>query len=75
MAKRKKLNDINKNNNNDKFYNLALTQINFRPLIYQGLINGKPDIDSIFLLNKIKHLILFLMNNILYYIFRKIMFL
>lgn len=26
-----KLNDINKNNNNDKFYNLASTQINFTP--------------------------------------------
>ena len=49
-----KLNDINKNNNNDKFYNLASTQINFRPLIYQGLINGKPDIDSIFLLTRIE---------------------
>ena len=42
-----RLSDIGKNNNCE-LINLVLTQTKIKPLIYQGLINGEPDIDSIF---------------------------
>lgn len=44
--------DINKND--IEYLSLASTHINLKPLIYQGLINGKPDVDSIFLLTRIE---------------------
>ena len=42
-----RLEDIGKNNNCE-LINLVLNQTIISPLIYQGLINGEPDIDSIF---------------------------
>ena len=49
------LKDLSKNNNDKKcFFNLASNQINLKPLIYQNLINGLPDIDYIFYLTRIK---------------------
>lgn len=42
-----RLEDIGKNNNWE-LINLVLNQTIINPLIYQGLINGEPDIDSIF---------------------------
>ena len=47
-----RLNNINKDYNNNIFINLASSQINLKPLIYQGLINGESDIDSIFFLTR-----------------------
>ena len=44
------LNDIGYNNN--IFFNYELTQIKVKPLIYQGLLNGEPDIDEIFLMTR-----------------------
>ena len=46
-----RLNNINKDHNNI-YINLASTQINLKPLIYQGLINGESDIDSYFVLTR-----------------------
>ena len=40
-----RLRDIGKDFNN-KFFNVGSNQINLKPLIYQGLINVEPDIDS-----------------------------
>jgi len=47
-----RLKDIGKEDNNI-FYNLTSTQINLRPLIYQGLINGEADVDSLFIQTRI----------------------
>ena len=46
--------DIGKHHNIE-FLNVVLTQTKIKPLIYQGLINGKPDIDSIFLQTRIEN--------------------
>ena len=43
-----RLNDIGKDANN-KFYILNPFNLLLKPLIYQGIINGFPDVDSIFL--------------------------
>lgn len=40
------LNDIGYDNN--EFFNYALTQIKLKPLIYEYLINGEPDMDELF---------------------------
>ena len=37
----------------NEYLNLASNQVKLNPLIYQGIINGKPDVDSIFLLTRI----------------------
>ena len=47
------LKDLNKDDNTT-FFNLASTQINLEPLIYQGLINGISDLDAIFLFTRIE---------------------
>ena len=49
------LRDLFKKNNGKMFFNLASNQINLKPLIYQNLINGLPDIDYIFYLTRIKN--------------------
>ena len=49
------LRDLFKKNNGNIFFNLASNQINLKPLIYQNLINGLPDIDYIFYLTRIKN--------------------
>ena len=46
-----RLNNLNIDLNNI-YINLASSQINLKPLIYQGLINGEPDIDSFFFLTR-----------------------
>jgi len=46
-----RLNSLNKDYNNT-YINLASSQINLKPLIYQGLINGESDIDSFFFLTR-----------------------
>ena len=46
-----RLNNINKDHNNI-YINLASTQINLKPFIYQGLINGESDINSYFFLTR-----------------------
>ena len=46
-----RLNNFNKDYN-VIYINLASNQINLKPLIYQGLINGESDIDSIFFLTR-----------------------
>lgn len=48
-----RLNDIGKDYNN-KFYNIKSNQLLLKPLIFQGLINGIPDVDSIFIQTRIK---------------------
>ena len=48
-----KLKDIGKDNTN-QFINIASKQLNLKPLIFQGLINGEPDLDSIFLQTRIQ---------------------
>ena len=48
-----RLSDIGKNNN--KFYILNHHHLLLKPLIYQGLINNFPDVDSIFLQTEIQH--------------------
>ena len=64
------LNDIAYDNN--EFFNYAFTQIKLKPLIYQGLINGEPDTDSIFIQTRKKKKapidILFTDNDPLLYI-------
>ena len=47
-----RLNDIGKEYNN-KFLLINSTKLNLKPLIYQGLINGIPDLDSIYPQTKI----------------------
>ena len=37
----------------NEYLNLASSQVKLNPLVYQGIINGKPDVDSIFLLTRI----------------------
>ena len=49
-----RLGDISKNSINE-FISLVLTQTNIKPLVYQRLINGEPDIDSIFIKTRIKN--------------------
>ena len=49
------LRDLFQKNHGNTFFNLASNQINLRPLIYQNLINGLPDIDYIFYLTRIKN--------------------
>lgn len=44
------LNDIGYDNN--IFFNYELKQIKLKPLIYQGLLNGEPDIDEIFFMTR-----------------------
>ena len=41
-----RISDIGENENN-KYYILNSSQLSIKPLIFQGLINGNPDIDSI----------------------------
>ena len=48
-----RLKDIN-NQGNHKLFNLASSQVLLRPLVFQGIINGEPDIDSLFILTRIK---------------------
>ena len=59
-----RLNSLNKDYNNI-YINLASSQINLKPLIYQGLINGESDIDSFFFLTRTEK------NSILEIIFPK----
>ena len=47
------INDIGKGYNN-KFYSIKSNQLRLKPLIFQGIINGNPDLDSIFFLSKIE---------------------
>ena len=49
-----RLSDIG-NQCQNKFYSLDSRQLQLTPLIYQGLINGIPDIDSIFHKTKISN--------------------
>ena len=44
------INDIGYDNN--VFFNYELKQIKLKPLIYQGLLNGEPDIDDIFFMTR-----------------------
>ena len=46
--------DINKVIYNKTFYYSHYSKIKLKPMIYQGLINGIPDVDSIFILTNIK---------------------
>ena len=48
------INDIGKVYNN-KFYSINFSQLNLKPLIFQGLINEIPDLDSICILSKYQH--------------------
>ena len=48
------INDIGKVYNN-KFYSINFTQLNLKSLIFQGLINEIPDLDSICILSKYKY--------------------
>ena len=48
-----RISDIGKDYNNN-FYNIKSNQIIIKPLIFQGLINGIPDVDSIFLQTRIR---------------------
>jgi hypothetical protein len=48
-----RLSDIG-NDDNNIFYNVDSSQINLRPLIYQGLINGEADVDSLFIQTRIE---------------------
>ena len=41
------------NNENNIYYIINSNQLNIRPLIFQGLINGIPDVDSIFVQTRI----------------------
>ena len=49
-----KINDLGKSINNE-FGLINSSKIQLSPLVYQGLINGCPDIDSIYLVTRIKH--------------------
>ena len=49
-----KINDIGKQGKN-KFHFVNSSNINLKPIIFQGLINNFPDIDSIFYLTRIKN--------------------
>ena len=49
-----KLKDINYDNST-KFYYINSSKISLKPLIYQGLINGNPDLDSIFFQTRIEN--------------------
>ena len=42
------------NNEDNKYYILNSSQLIIKPLIFQGLINGIPDVDSIFIQTRIK---------------------
>ena len=42
------------NNDDNKYYILNFNQLKIKPLIFQGLINENPDIDSIFIQTRIK---------------------
>lgn len=46
-----RINDLGKEFNN-KFFSLTSSQICLSPIIYQNLINGNPDLDSIFILTR-----------------------
>ena len=48
-----RLSDIGKENYNN-FYNIKSNQLLLKPLVFQGLINGIPDVDSIFIQTRIK---------------------
>ena len=42
------------NNEDSKFYIINSSQLNIKPLIFQGLINGIPDVDSILIQTRIE---------------------
>ena len=42
------------NNGDNKYYILNSSQLTIKPLIFQGLINGIPDVDSIFIQTRIE---------------------
>lgn len=48
-----RIKDIGNDYNNNKFLLMNSNQLKLNPLIYQGLINGFPDVDSIYLQTKI----------------------
>ena len=48
-----RISDIGKDYNND-FYRIRSNQLFLKPLVFQGLINGIPDVDSIFIQTRIK---------------------
>lgn len=48
-----RINDVGINEDN-KYYILNSSQLIIKPLIFQGLINGIPDVDSIFIQTRIK---------------------
>ena len=48
-----RINDIGKDYNN-KYFIINSSQLILKPLIFQGLINGIPDVDSIFLQTRIQ---------------------
>ena len=52
MARGFRIKYIGKDYNN-KFFLINSSQLNLNPLIYQGIINGIPDVDSIYLQTKI----------------------
>lgn len=62
-----RLNDIG-NYYNNTYYILNYSQLQKKPLIFQGLINGIPDVDSIFLQTRTKFNIVFSKNDPLYYV-------
>ena len=47
-----RIKDLGKDFNN-KFFSLTSNQISLNPIIYQNLINGNPDLDSIFILTRV----------------------
>ena len=49
-----RINDIGKEYNN-KYFIINSSQLILKPLIFQGLINGVPDVDSIFLQTRIQN--------------------
>jgi hypothetical protein len=48
-----RINDIGRDYNNN-FFVINSSQLNLKPLVFQGLINGIPDVDSIFLQTRLK---------------------
>ena len=60
-----RLSDIGDQHHN-KFYFLDSKQLQLKPLIFQGLINGVPDNDSIFQKTKISNSLIFLFLSLLY---------
>ena len=52
-----RIKEIRGDYNINKFYLIKSKKLNVTPLIYQGLINGVPDVDSIYLQTKIFNII------------------